>query len=70
MLGVAASPFCWDRLCAAKGMAMKLLKRCVAGAHYTLQEICHGQATISPHPPKFDPTDRRGHYRRVTLGLE
>ena len=50
---------------------MKWLKKCPAGPHYTLHDICpvHHLATINPHPPKFNPKDRNGSARRKAKGI-
>ncbi len=44
-------------------MKMRYCKKCRI---YTLEEKCKrcGEATVSPHPPKFSPEDPYGEYRR------
>ncbi len=40
--------------------------KCMACGRYTLHDPCPecGGKAISPHPPRFSPEDRYGHYRR------
>jgi len=44
-------------------MRLRYCKKCKI---YTLEEFCKqcGEATVSPHPPKFSPEDPYGEYRR------
>jgi H/ACA ribonucleoprotein complex subunit 3 len=53
-------------------MTEPLLHRCRACARYTLSEACPscGAPTFSPHPPRFDATDRYGVYRRRLLAAD
>ncbi|VVB56816.1 Ribosome biogenesis protein Nop10 [uncultured archaeon] len=50
---------------------MKWMKKCPAGAHYTLSDICplHHAPSSNPHPPKFNPKDKNGEMRRKEKGL-
>jgi rRNA maturation protein Nop10 len=43
---------------------MKLLRMCPKTKKYTLKKILDGIETIIPHPPRFDPIDKWGEYRR------
>ncbi len=43
------------------------LRYCKVGHHYTLKEFCHGERTVNPHPPRFNPNDPYGKYRRMML---
>jgi H/ACA ribonucleoprotein complex subunit 3 len=40
--------------------------KCTACGAYSYGEKCPkcGAATASPHPPRFSPEDKYGHYRR------
>jgi H/ACA ribonucleoprotein complex subunit 3 len=42
------------------------MAKCRECAAYSLHRTCPkcGSATISPHPPRFSPEDKYGHYRR------
>jgi H/ACA ribonucleoprotein complex subunit 3 len=50
-------------------MSEPLLHVCRACARYTLRAVCPscGQPTRTPHPARFDATDRYGAYRRRLL---
>jgi H/ACA ribonucleoprotein complex subunit 3 len=50
-------------------MTESVLKVCRACARYTLKDACPscGGATRTPHPARFDATDRYGAYRRRLL---
>ncbi|MFN3909749.1 MAG: nucleolar RNA-binding Nop10p family protein [Candidatus Anstonellaceae archaeon] len=43
---------------------MNLMFRCPKTKKYTLKRILDGVQTINPHPPKFEPLDKVGKYRR------
>ncbi|MFA5108568.1 MAG: nucleolar RNA-binding Nop10p family protein [Candidatus Micrarchaeia archaeon] len=43
---------------------MPLLLKCPVCKKYTLKQKCHC-ATQNPHPPKFNPRDKWGEYRRM-----
>ena len=40
------------------------MRLCQVCGSYTLLEAHHGKQTISAHPPKFNPNDPYGEYRR------
>lgn len=42
------------------------MQRCAGCGSYTLSDQCPrcGARTAQPHPPRFSPEDRYGHYRR------
>jgi len=42
------------------------ISRCMACGSYSYSGKCPkcGHATSSPHPPRFSPEDKYGHYRR------
>lgn len=42
------------------------IARCMACGSYSYREKCPkcGAAAASPHPPRFSPEDKYGHYRR------
>ncbi len=50
-------------------MTESILRVCRACRRYTLREACPacGGATRTPHPARFDATDRYGAYRRRLL---
>ncbi len=50
-------------------MTESILRVCRACARYTLAASCPacGGATRTPHPARFDATDRYGRYRRRLL---
>ncbi|HTT17285.1 MAG TPA: RNA-protein complex protein Nop10 [Thermoplasmata archaeon] len=50
-------------------MTESILRRCAACSRYTLAASCPacGAATRTPHPARFDATDRYGRYRRELL---
>lgn len=50
-------------------MTESLLRVCRPCARYTLQDACPScqGPTRSPHPPRYDATDRYGVYRRRLL---
>jgi len=50
-------------------MTESVLRVCRACARYTLEGSCPscGQPTRTPHPARFDATDRYGDYRRRLL---
>ncbi len=50
-------------------MTESILRVCRACRRYTLRAACPGcgQETRTPHPPRFDATDRYGAYRRRLL---
>jgi len=50
-------------------MSESVLRVCRACAKYTLHDRCAscGQPTRTPHPARFDATDRYGAYRRRLL---
>ncbi len=50
-------------------MTDAVLHVCRACERYTLRELCPicGQPTRTPHPARFDATDRYGVYRRRLL---
>ncbi|NYT17681.1 MAG: RNA-protein complex protein Nop10 [Methanomicrobiales archaeon] len=43
------------------------IRRCPRDFTYTLRDTCPvcGAPTTSPHPARFSPEDRYGHYRRI-----
>jgi len=47
---------------------MPILRKC--GGKYTLQKECDGNGSQNPHPPKFNPKDMWGKYRRKAKGIE
>ncbi|MFH1095324.1 MAG: nucleolar RNA-binding Nop10p family protein [Candidatus Micrarchaeota archaeon] len=49
---------------------MDILHKCKKCGKYTISRICCGRGTINPHPPRFDPKDRHGKYRRKAKGIE
>ena len=50
---------------AMRGRKMKRMKKCGICKIYTLDESHCGQATHSPHPPKFSIEDKYATYRRM-----
>ncbi|MCL6089115.1 MAG: ribosome biogenesis protein [Candidatus Marsarchaeota archaeon] len=48
------------------------MKKCQVGPHYLLADFCslHNEPTVSPHPPKFNPSDKNGEQRRKEKGIE
>jgi H/ACA ribonucleoprotein complex subunit 3 len=48
---------------------MKKLHACAVCGAYTLSPTHCGRATRSAHPPRFDPNDRYGDYRRRWKGI-
>ena len=44
---------------------MKRMRKCPSCGSYTLDEAHCGQATKSPHPPKYSQEDRFAKYRRA-----
>lgn len=42
------------------------ISKCMACGSYSYREQCPkcGGRSASPHPPRFSPEDRYGHYRR------
>ncbi len=50
-------------------MSESILRVCRACARYTMRPACPGCGgpTRSPHPPRYDATDRYGVYRRRLL---
>jgi len=43
---------------------MPILRKCPKTKKYTLKKFIEGQQTLNPHPPRFDPLDKWGEYRR------
>ncbi|MCX8163303.1 MAG: RNA-protein complex protein Nop10 [Candidatus Micrarchaeota archaeon] len=43
---------------------MSLLRKCPKTKNYTLKKRIANIDTINPHPPRFDPLDKVGEYRR------
>ncbi len=48
---------------------MKKMRKCVSCSEYTLKEEHCGAASISAHPPKFNPNDPYAKYRRKEKGI-
>ena len=50
-------------------MTESLLHVCRDCGRYTLRDVCPqcGGPTRTPHPARFNPTDRYGKYRRLLL---
>ncbi|MEM3362553.1 MAG: nucleolar RNA-binding Nop10p family protein [Candidatus Anstonellaceae archaeon] len=43
---------------------MSLIRKCQKTKNYTLKKKIGDILTINPHPPRFDPLDKVGKYRR------
>ncbi|MDX8550053.1 RNA-protein complex protein Nop10 [Methanospirillum sp. J.3.6.1-F.2.7.3] len=43
------------------------IRYCPSDNLYTLSETCSlcGKSTITPHPARYSPEDKYGHYRRM-----
>lgn len=48
---------------------MKKLRKCPVCGSYTLAMAHCGSGTVSAHPPRYDPNDRYGDYRRKWKGV-
>jgi rRNA maturation protein Nop10 len=48
---------------------MKKMMRCNICGAYTLYGVHCGKATVSAHPPLFNPNDPYGEYRRKSKGI-
>jgi len=49
---------------------MMKMRRCIKCGKFTLKTIHCGVPTVLAHPPRFNPHDPYGKYRRKAKGME